>query len=140
MPHRHPLPPSTSPRRSLQLSRPGLTKDFQRLPLSAKSDTRRTAHSWSASKDERGRHASRSSRSSSEQGRLDQARRSREPTRLQLPNLTLMTSPWYRTQAVPFSLPVCTLFSRDGCEWSRPTVGTASGNLRAPMTPRRNRS
>ena len=59
---------STSPRRSPRLSRPGLTKDFQRLPLSAKSDTRRTAHSRSASEDERGRHQSRSSRSSSDHG------------------------------------------------------------------------
>ena len=77
-------PPSTSPRRSPRLGRSDLTKDFQRLPLSAKSDTRRTAHSWLASEDKRGRHASRSSRSSSEQGRSDQARRSREPTPPQL--------------------------------------------------------
>ena len=86
---RRPLPPSTSPRRSPRLSRPGLTKDFRRLPLSAKSDTRRTAHSRSASEDERGRHTSQSSRSSLDQGRLGQARRSREPTPPQLPNFNI---------------------------------------------------
>ena len=89
MPPRRLPPPSTSPRRIPRLSRPGLTKDFQRLPLSAKSDTRRTAHSRSASEDLRGRHASQSSRSSSEQGRSDQARRSREPTPPQLPNFNI---------------------------------------------------
>ena len=35
---RRPPPPSTSPRRSPWLSRPGLTNDFRRLPLSAKSE------------------------------------------------------------------------------------------------------
>ena len=88
-PPRRPPPPSTNPRRSPRLSRPGLTKDFRRLPFSAKSDTRWTAHSRSASEDERGRHASRSSRSSSDQGWSGQARRSREPTPPQFPNFNI---------------------------------------------------
>ena len=69
-PHRPP-PPSTSPCRSPHLSQPGLAGDFRRLPLSTKSD-RRTAHSRSASGDERGRHPSRSSRSSSDHGQSGQ--------------------------------------------------------------------
>ena len=88
-PHRPP-PLSTSPHRSPHLSHPGSTKDFRRLPLSAKSD-RRTAHSRSASEDERGRHPSRSSSSSSDHGRSGQGRRSRlrEPTPPQLPNFNI---------------------------------------------------
>ena len=106
-----PLPPSTSPRKSPRLSRPGSTKDSRRLPLSAKSD-RRTAHSRSASEDEHGRHPSWSSRSSSDHGRLGQGRRSRlrEPMPPQLPNFNIddftvvshTTSSFTFTSAHPF--------------------------------------
>ena len=89
LPHRPP-PPRTSPPRSQRLSQPGSAGDFMRLPLSAKSD-KRTAHSRSASGDERGRHPSSSSRSSSDHGRSGQGRRSRsrEPTPPQLPNFNI---------------------------------------------------
>ena len=109
-PHRPP-PPSTSPRRSPHLSQPGSAGDFRRLPLSSKSD-RGTAHSRSASRDERGRHPSRSSRSSSDHGRSGQGRRSRsrEPTPPQLLNLNIddftvvshTTSSFTFTSAHPF--------------------------------------
>ena len=113
-PLHRPPPPSTTPRRSPRLSRPGSTKDFRRLPLSAKSDrrTRRTAHSRSASEDELGRHPSRSSRSSSDHGWSGQGRRSRlrEPTPPQLPNFNIdnftvvshTTSSFTFTSAHPF--------------------------------------
>ena len=120
-PSRRPPPPSTSPR---------LTKDFWGLPLSAKSDTRRTAHSRSASEGERRWHGSRWSRSSLDQGRSGQA---------SCLTLTSTTSSWYRKQVVPFSSPVRTLSSRDGCKWSRLIVGTVSGNHCAPTMPTRNR-
>ena len=138
MPPHRPPPPSTSPRMSPRLSWPGSTKDFRRLPLSAKSDTRRTAHSRSASEDERGRHASRSSRSYSDHGRSDQGRRSRsrEPTPPQLPNFNIddLTVVSHTTSSFTF-----TLSSRDGCEWSWLIVQTASGIRRALTMPRRNR-
>ena len=85
-----PPPPSTSPRMSPSLSQPGAAGDLRRLPVSTKSD-KRTAHSWSASGDERGRHPSRSSRSSSDHGRSGRGgrSRSREPTPPQLMNFNL---------------------------------------------------
>ena len=109
-PHRPP-PPSTRPRRSPPLSQPGAPGDLRRLPLSTKSD-RRTAHSRSASGDERGRHPSRSSRRSSDHGRSGQGRRSRsrEPKPPQLMNFNIddftvvshMTDSFTFTSAHPF--------------------------------------
>ena len=88
-PPRRPLPTSVSPRRSPRLTK-GAVRDLRSLPPTTKSD-RRTAHSRSVSGDERGRGPSRSSLSSSDQGRSSQGRRSRsrEPTPPQLRNLNI---------------------------------------------------
>ena len=88
-PHRPP-PPSTSLHRSPRLSQPISAREYRRLPLSTKSD-RRTAHSRSASGNERGQNPSLSSRSSSDHGRSGQGRRSRsrEPTAPQLMNFNI---------------------------------------------------
>ena len=84
-----PLPPSISPRRSPQLTKSAV-RDLRSLPLTAKSD-RRTAHSRSVSGHEHGLGPSRSSRSSSDNGRSSQGRRSRsrEPTPPQLMNFSI---------------------------------------------------
>ena len=127
---RSPGPPSTSPRRSPRLSLSGSTKDFRRLPLSAKSD-RRKAHSLSASDDERGRHPSRSSRSSSDHGRSGQCQRSRsrEPTPPQLPNFNIDD----------FTVVSPTTFTFTSVHPFFPGwVPTASGNCRARTMPRTN--
>ena len=88
-PHR-PLPLSTSPRRSPRVSQSSAARDLRNLPLAAKTD-RRTAHSRSVSGDEHGRGPSRLSRSSSDQGRSGQGRRSRsrEHTPPQLMNFSI---------------------------------------------------
>ena len=104
-PHRPP-PPSTSPCRSPRLSQQGAAGDLKRLPLSTKSD-RRTAHSRSASGDERGRHPSRSLRSSSDHGRSGQGRRSRSrestPPQLMKFNLDDFTSVSHTTDSFTFT-------------------------------------
>ena len=66
-------------RRRPCLDRAEKTKDLRRLPITSKPSSCRTAHSRSASEDERGRHHSRSSRSSSEQGRPELMEMTREP-------------------------------------------------------------
>ena len=63
-PHR-PWPRGVSPRRSPRLQRMETVGDLSRLPIAAKPSSCGTAHSRSASEDERGQHPSRSSQSSS---------------------------------------------------------------------------
>ena len=88
-PPRLPLPTSVSPRRSPRLTK-GAVRDLRSLPPNTKSD-KRTAHSRSVSRDERGRGPIRSSLSSSDHGRSSQGRRSRsrEPTPPQLRNFNI---------------------------------------------------
>ena len=67
-PHR-PCPRGVNPWRSPHLKRMETVGDLRRLPIATKSSSCQTTHSRSASEDERGGHPSRSSRSSSDQGR-----------------------------------------------------------------------
>ena len=109
-PHRAP-PQSTSPRRSTQLHQPAQTEDFRKINLSAKPSTSRTAHSQSASEDERGRHVSRSSRD----GRTKPGGRG-SPCRLSCPILVLTTLLWcHIRQTSSSSLPHILSF-RAGCK------------------------
>ena len=86
-PHR-PRPRGVSPWRSPRLHRAEKVEDLMRLPITSKPSSCRTAHSRSASEDEWGRHLSRSSRSSSEQGRPERRERKRESTPPKLVNFT----------------------------------------------------
>ena len=98
-PPQRPRPRGVSPRRSPRLHRAEKTEDLRRLPITSKPSNCQMDHSRSASEDERGRHPSRSSRSSSEWGRPEQRKRTREPT----PPVDDFTAVSHKTNSILFT-------------------------------------